>query len=220
MRAHRIVAALMALVMTSGSGFVGLASAQPVAAVPPAPQGVPFPNDAVDTMPPRLSYLDGEVSFWRPGATDWAGAQLNTPLAPGDALYTGQQASLEIQIGQASFVRANAGTQIGLDNQDANFIQFHVTGGQAAIDLRQLAAGSTVEVDTPTAAFTIDRGGYYHVDVQQDATTFAAYRGGAATMTTAAGESGPIGANQQVVLNGAESAQASLGAGAAADGVG
>src|SRR5262245_14244159 len=135
MRAHRIVAALMALVMTSGSGFVGLATAQPVAAVRPAPDGSGFTSDAVDAMPPRVSYLDGDVSFWRPGATDWAGAQLNTPLAPGDTLYTGQQGSLEIQIGQASFVRASADTQVGLDNQDANFIQFHVTGGQAAIDL-------------------------------------------------------------------------------------
>ena len=26
--------------------------------------------------PPRLSFVDGEVSFWRPGAEDWAPAQI------------------------------------------------------------------------------------------------------------------------------------------------
>jgi hypothetical protein len=211
MTAHRIVAALMALVMMSGPGFVGSGVAQPVAAVPPTPEGPAVTSDAVDAMPPRLSYVNGEVSFWRPGATDWAPAQLNTPLAPGDTLYAGQNGALEVQIGQSSFVRANSGAQIGLDNQDANFIQFQVTAGQAGIDLRQLAAGSTVEIDTPKGAFTIDRGGYYHLDVQQDGTSFIVYRGGAATVTTAGGDSAPVAANQQVVLNG-DSPQLTVGA--------
>ena len=211
MTAHRIVAALMALVMMSGPGFVGSGTAQPVAAVPPTPEGPAFTSDAVDAMPPRLSYLNGDVSFWRPGANDWAPAQLNTPLAPGDTLYAGQNGALEVQIGQASFIRANSGAQIGLDNQDANFIQFQVTAGQAAVDLRQLAAGSTVEIDTPNGAFTIERGGYYHVDVQENGTSFVVYRGGAATVTTAGGDSGPVAPNQQVVLNG-ESPQIAVGA--------
>ena len=28
--------------------------------------------------PPRLSFIDGEVSYWRPGAEDWVAAQVNT----------------------------------------------------------------------------------------------------------------------------------------------
>ncbi len=40
------------------------------------------------STPPRLSYREGEVSFWRPGANDWTPAQINIPLAPGDELYT------------------------------------------------------------------------------------------------------------------------------------
>ena len=47
------------------------------------------PSDVMlEPMPPRLSLTDGQVSFWRPGAQDWTQAQLNTPLAPGDALST------------------------------------------------------------------------------------------------------------------------------------
>ena len=39
--------------------------------------------------PLRLSFADGQVSFWRTGAPDWVEAEINTPLAPGDQLYTG-----------------------------------------------------------------------------------------------------------------------------------
>jgi len=49
--------------------------------------------------PPRLGFVDGQVSFWRPGAEEWVAAQLNTTLAPGDDLYTGSPGNLELQIG-------------------------------------------------------------------------------------------------------------------------
>ena len=31
---------------------------------------------AIDRRPPRLSFADGQVSFWRPGAQDWVEAQV------------------------------------------------------------------------------------------------------------------------------------------------
>ena len=49
--------------------------------------------------PPRLSFIDGQVSFWRPGNQDWQPAFLNIALAPGDLLYTGADANLELQVG-------------------------------------------------------------------------------------------------------------------------
>lgn len=84
------------------------------------------PPDA--RVPPRLSYVHGDVSFWRPGAEAWAPAQVNTPLAPGDLLYVGQEGGLEIQMGPRAFVRAAAGPQLGLDNQEPDFLQFRLTG--------------------------------------------------------------------------------------------
>ena len=76
--------------------------------------------------PPRLSFVDGSVSFWRPGADDWVPAQINTPLAPGDALYAAEAANLELQIGARAFLRAGAGTHLSLENQEPNFLQFKV----------------------------------------------------------------------------------------------
>ena len=57
--------------------------------------------------PLRLSYLEGDVSFWRQGAPDWGRAGLNTPLAAGDALYVGKDAEFELQMGSRAFIRAD-----------------------------------------------------------------------------------------------------------------
>jgi len=158
---------------------------------------------AVGQAPPRLSFVDGQVSFWRPGAQEWTQAQLNTPLAPGDELYTGSPGNLELQIGARAFVRGWANTQIGLENQEPDFLQFRVTTGYASFDLRTLEPGRTVEVDTPNAAFTIDHAGYYRIDVDDQRTSFIARRGGQATVTPARGGSLAIAPSEEVVIEGA-----------------
>jgi hypothetical protein len=157
---------------------------------------------AIGQTPPRLSFVDGQVSFWRPGAQEWTQAQLNTPLAPGDRLYAGSPGNLELQIGARAFVRGWANTQIGLENQEPDFLQFEVTTGYASFDLRTLEPGRTVEIDTPNAAFTIDHAGYYRVDVSGERTSFIARRGGQATVTLGSGESLTISPSEEVVIEG------------------
>ena len=143
--------------------------------------------------PPRLGFLDGDVSFWRPGAEIWAPAQVNTALAAGDALYAGDGGNFELQIGPRAFVRAGANTELGLESVTAGYLQFKMTGGHAALDLKQLARGQRLEIDTPTAAFTVERAGYYRVDVDDDRTAFSARRGGAVMMVPANGASADVG---------------------------
>lgn len=189
----QVIAALLASVLALRS--------QPALGGDEAPNPEPEQQVAGRT-PPRLSFTDGDVSFWRPGAEDWGPAQVNTPLAPGDALYTGARANLELQIGARAFVRAGAETQLGLDNQEPDFLQFKVTTGHASIDLRSLSPGHTVELDTPNAAFTIERSGYYRIDVVEDTTTFITRRGGRATMTPEGGEGVGIASSEQVVVSG------------------
>jgi hypothetical protein len=160
---------------------------------------------AIDRTPPRLSFADGQVSFWRPGAQDWVEAQVNTPLAPGDELYTGSPGNLELQIGSRAFVRGWANTQVGLANQEPSFLQFKVTTGSASFDLRTIEPGTTVEVATPNAALTIERAGYYRVDVTGERTAFITRRGGQATVTPASGEAVVITPSEEVVIEGTSS---------------
>src|SRR5512147_2423033 len=73
--------------------------------------------------PPRISFIDGEVSFWRSGAPDWSRAAINTPLAQGDELAAGSRGTLELQVGPRSFIRAWGDTQLGLLSQEPDFLQ-------------------------------------------------------------------------------------------------
>ena len=190
--ARRLMATLLAFALLLGP-------------VPAARAATPPPGESegVGSTPPRLSYATGEVSFWRPGATDWAPAQINTPLAPGDELYTGNQGNLELQVGPRAFVRAWGDTQLGLANQEPDFLQLKVTSGHASIDLRNLEPGRTVEVDTPHGAFLIEQPGYYRADVTEQRTAFSARRGGRATVTAPGGQAVAIAPNQAVILEGA-----------------
>ncbi len=86
---------------------------------------------SIGRTPPRLSYADGEVSYFRPGAQDWAPAEINTALAPGDELYTGNRGNLELQVGGRAFVRAWGDSQLGLVNQEPDFVQIKVTSGHS-----------------------------------------------------------------------------------------
>ena len=141
-----------------------------------------------DRTPPRLSYVDGQVSFWRPGAPEWVAAQINTALAPGDELSTGSPGNVEVQVGARAFLRAWAGTAVGLVNQEPDFLQIKVTAGHASLDLRALDPGRVVELNTPNAAFTIQQPGYYRVHVSGARTSFVSRRGGRAIVTPAHGQ--------------------------------
>ena len=155
------------------------------------------------SSPLRLSYVEGDVSFFRDGAEDWVEARYNTPLAAGDALYVGRDGDLELQMGSRAFIRADDDTQLTLMNQTADFIQFKVASGRVSFDLRTLPAGYTVEVDTPNAVFTIDRSGYYRVDVNGDV-HFITRRGGRAMMVPAGGQAMSIQPSEEIVVrNGA-----------------
>lgn len=199
---RRFTASLLGLLLCCGAA-PSPAAAQ--AAPPAASSSAANADDPIGRTPPRLSYVEGEVSFWRPGAADWAPAQINTALAPGDETYTANNGNLELQIGARAFVRSWGDTQLGLVNQEPDFLQLKVTGGHVALDLRTVEPGRTIEVDTPAAAFTIEAPGYYRVDVTPQRTSFITRRSGRATMTPAGGTAMAIASSEEIVLEGAPS---------------
>ena len=178
------------------------------AQAPPPPGSAPAGGaaEAIGVTPPRLSYSEGAVSFWRPGAPDWAPAQINTPLAPGDELYTGNDGNIELQIGGRAYVRGWGDTQVGVANQEPDFLQLKITTGHATVDVRSVDPGRTIEIDTPHAAFTVENAGYYRVDVAPDRTSFVTRRGGRAGMTPAGGQPVAIAPSEEIVLEGVDSA--------------
>jgi hypothetical protein len=203
MRVISTAAVVLVLGLTLGDATLARAQAPPP---PPTPQASDDVS-AEERVPPRLSYVDGHVSFWRPGAPEWTAAQVNTALAPGDELSTGSPGTLEVQIGDRAFVRAWAGTSLGLVNQDPDFLQLKVTAGHASVDLRALDPGRVVEIDTPNAAITVEHPGYYRVHVQGDRTALISRRAGRAIVTPANGRAVSIASSEEVVIEGVDAPQ-------------
>jgi hypothetical protein len=140
-------------------------------------------TEAGGVTPPRLSYLAGPVSFWRPGAEEWTAAEANVAVAPGDELHTGRHGNVELQIGPRAFVRAWGDTQLGVVDHGPELLRLRVTDGHVAVDARALDPGLVIQVQAPAATFAIDRSGYYRVDVEPDRTSFTTRRDGHATIT-------------------------------------
>jgi hypothetical protein len=150
--------------------------------------------------PPRLSFIDGRVSYWRQGAEDWVDARRNLPLAEGDALYAGDNSNFEVQFDSRSFVRADENTGLSLLNQEEHYIQFKMTQGLISLDIRSMAVDDTVEVSTPDAVFVIQQPGYYRVEAGGSETRFITRRGGRATLTTADGRTLSIYPSEEIVI--------------------
>jgi len=172
---------------------------------------------AVGVTPPRLSFMDGEVSYWRPGAEDWAPAQINTALAAGDSLYAGETGNVEIEVGNRAYIRAGSGTELGIESLETGYLQVRVPSGHAAVDLKRLPEGQEIEVDTPNGAFLIERTGYYRVDVDENSTRFAARRGGVARIVPAGGQETQLASGEDIEVTGTETASLQTVAAAADD---
>ncbi|RKR44638.1 DUF6600 domain-containing protein [Paraburkholderia sp. BL17N1] len=158
-----------------------------------------------NTDPPgrvaRLNYTAGAVTTEPAGATDWSYAQVNRPLTTGDQLWNDQNARSELHIGSTA-VRLGPSTSLDLLNLDDNSAQLKVAQGTLTARVRELAPGSSYEIDTPNLALGLNGPGDYRVDVAPDgSSTTVTVRSGGATVY---GDSGqvPIAAGQQIRFGG------------------
>ncbi len=170
------------------------------------------PSDASPTVtPPRLRFLDGAVSFWRPGADDWAVARVNTPLAAGDELYAADGASAEVEVCGQTYMRSGAESDLGLESVDADFLQAKVTSGRLVLDLVRFQPGHRMEIDTPNAAFVVEQGGYYRVDVDGETTVLTVRRGGKARIFPPVGDPVDVGVDQRAAVVGTDAPRVEMG---------
>jgi len=163
-----------------------------------------------DRTPPRLSLVDGDVSFWRPGADDWAAARLNIPLAPGDYLATGATARVEVQVGPRAYLRAGGDSEVGLDEQRQGRLRFGVRSGTVALDVRPGGSSETYELATPQASVTLDNPGYVRVGVDAATTRVTVRRGGSVTVTGPDGQPRRIGTDEEAVVTTGAAGQSAL----------
>jgi hypothetical protein len=179
-----------------------LAAQTSVAQEAPPPDNAPgAAQNSGNIDPPgrvaRLNYTSGAVTTEPAGATDWSYAQINRPLTTGDQLWDDQNARAELHIG-ATAVRLGDSTSLDILNLDDTSAQLKVAQGTLSTRVRDLAPGSTYEIDTPNLALGVTGPGDYRVDVAPDgSSTTVTVRSGSAT---AYGDNGqvPLAAGQQV----------------------
>lgn len=150
--------------------------------------------------PLRLSLLQGDVSFHRPGSGQWTQAIINTPVAPEDELYTAAKAELELQIGTYCFLRAGPETFISLKAHDHDNVEFEAASGQVALDLRGIDSDKNIVINTPEASFFITSPGYYRLYINEEYTRIVARQNAKATAVMAGGNSLLISAGESVTI--------------------
>jgi hypothetical protein len=157
-------------------------------------------DDAPPDMatPPRLAIAEGDVQFWRSGNADWQPARINTALAAGDAINTGNDAAVELQIGPTDFVRLPANTLLTLENSEPNARLFHLTAGTASFDLR--GGGQFVRIDTDNVNIAVAGSGYYRILVHPNETRITVRNRGSASITLADGRSRSIASGEEVSI--------------------
>lgn len=150
----------------------------------------------------RISALFGTVSILPAGAQDWGQAYPNLPVGPGDRIYTDQDGTAEVQVGQ-TYLRIGPNSDITLVGDDANGVGWGLAQGSVHIHSFGLWQGQALNVSTPNGDAQLNAAGELRVDAlpNQEGTIFSSLSG-ALVVTGAAGFWQQMGYGQSLELAG------------------
>ena len=127
--------------------------------------------------------MQGTVSLFTQGASDWTPASLNYPLTTGDALWADTDARAEVHLG-SSAVRIAPLTSLDFGEVSDTVTQVRVDEGSIDVHVRYLSAGEIYEIDTPAGVVSLLDQGHYRIDVTPDGRrTTLTVRDGSADLT-------------------------------------
>jgi uncharacterized protein DUF6600 len=149
----------------------------------------------------RVSFVAGKVGFHSLGESLWSAAEINDPVSTGAALRTDPQSRAEIRVGADTIDLADS-TQVAIARLDRRTAEITLNHGRIDLDIPQLGASETIEIDTPRGAVRLLRPGRYDVDTGggDEPPRIAAYTGGA--WFAGGGLGRPIEAGDALVLGG------------------
>ncbi len=148
--------------------------------------------------------MKGSVSLRPASVDDWTEASSNYPLTTGDHLWTDRDSRGEVHLG-GSVVRLGSETAFSFLNLDDRTAQMRITDGVVSIRVTRLEEDEVVEVDTPNAAVSLLRPGFYRIDVGSDGgDTVVTTRSGEAEVT-AGGSAFPVRSRESAYLSGDDS---------------
>ena len=98
-------------------------------------------------QPARLKYLDGEVLFRTPDASDWSAASINTPLDEGDTVWCPDGTKAELQLPDGSMVRLDGGSQLNILANEEKFIHLNLASGRLYVRTVQTGSTGSLQID-------------------------------------------------------------------------
>jgi hypothetical protein len=128
--------------------------------------GAALPAAAQEEPPARvgrISYVSGNLAFHMAGETEWSAAGANYPVATGGSFWTDASARAEMRIGPSTIDMAG-GTEVDVTNLNDQVAQLALPQGRVYVQLRQLDAGQSFEIDTPQGGVWLLQPGAYDID--------------------------------------------------------
>lgn len=153
----------------------------------------------------RVSYVQGDVSMLRAGASAWSQALLNTPLVQGDEIYIPSDGRAEIEFDNNDVARLAGGADVTIARFD---------GGQLQLQLKSGTLSYTIvgrdfldaQIDTPNMSVHPQRDGATRIDVVDSSHTSAIVWDGSAQVFTPQG-SVVVAAGKQIQVEGTDNPQ-------------
>ncbi len=158
-------------------------------------------EDDPGPVPPRLSWLDGEVYFERVGSDGIREAVVNLPLAPRDLLRTGPRGSFEIQFGPKAFARGWSSTRLELEQRERERLRFDLQQGDFALDIRRDPLTTALEIRTDGFVAAIHRAGYYRLNTASGKSVIRVHRQGHAVLSLTDGGRVEVSAGEECTVD-------------------
>ncbi|MFA6055117.1 MAG: DUF6600 domain-containing protein [Thermodesulfovibrionales bacterium] len=124
----------------------------------------------------RISLIEGDVQIKTPDAEDWGYASINTPLAEGDQVWAPQGGKVELQLNSGTYLRLDQDSALQILSMDKDSSQFYLSQGNAYI-YYDAPRGSVIQVDTPDASTRAFEKAIFRIDMSEQYTDVAVYKG-------------------------------------------
>ncbi|MGD1076122.1 MAG: FecR family protein [Thermodesulfovibrionales bacterium] len=124
----------------------------------------------------RVSLIEGDVQIKTPEAGDWGLTSINTPLSEGDQVWVPQGGRAELQLNSGTYIRLDQNSALQILSMDKDSSQVYLSQGSTYI-FSEAPRGSVMQVDTPDASTRSFDRVIFRIDVSDQYTDVAIYKG-------------------------------------------
>lgn len=128
-----------------------------------------------------INLVSGGARVKRRGAAEWRNLTSQDNLDNGDLVRTGADGRVEVLLNPGSYLRLAENTEMELTDASLESLRVRLLGGSAVLEVTGTGdRTSPVEIATPQTRVTVDRKGFYRVNVPAADSTVVRVRKGRA----------------------------------------